>query len=43
MAAILRGGLVGPGESSAGFIAVICIFDGTSLPKSRISLHRRKP
>jgi hypothetical protein len=43
MAAILRGGLVGPGASSAGFIAVIVFFDRTSLPRSPYKPNRRKP
>jgi len=43
MAAILRGGFVGPGESSAGFIAVIFFFDGTSLPRTSYKPSQEKP
>jgi hypothetical protein len=43
MAAILRGGFVGSGESSAGFIAVIFFFDRTSLPRTPYKPNRRMP
>lgn len=43
MAAILRGGFVGLGELSAGFIAIIFFFDRTSLPRSPYKPNRRKP